>query len=90
MHQKIKCYLLHLDKFFSYWSKLPINDLTITAAILLETAGFIGNKYTHFYGFSYIFIVIFFIIFIVGPKNNFRPVESEIKITKNISTRQFF
>ncbi len=104
MHQKIKCYLLPLEKFFSYWSKLPINDLTITAAILLETAGFIGNKYTHFYGFSYIFIVIFFIIFIVSldavknkkivdariPKNNFRPVESEIKITKNISSRQCF
>ena len=24
------------------------------------------------------------------PKNNFRPVESEIKIAKNISPRQWF
>ena len=42
------------------WSKLPKIDLTVAAAISLETAGFIGNKYTHFYGFAYMFIVIFF------------------------------
>ena len=46
------------------WSKLPKIDLTVAAAISLETAGFIGNKYTHFYGFAYMFIVVFFIILI--------------------------
>ena len=29
-------------------SKLPKIDLTVAAAISLETAGFIGNKYNHF------------------------------------------
>ena len=48
------------------WSKLPKIDLTFASAISLETAGFIGNKYTHFYGFAYMFIVIFFIIFLIG------------------------
>ena len=76
------------------WSKLPKNDLTVAAAISLETAGFIGNKYTHFYGFAYMFIVIFFIIILISldafnnkkivdtriPKNNIRPIDSEIKI----------
>ena len=50
------------------WSKLPKVDLTIVAVISLETAGFIGNKYTHFYGFIYIFIVILFKISIDSVK----------------------
>ena len=41
------------------WFKLPKIDLTVATVISLETAGFIGNKYTHFYGFAYMFIVIF-------------------------------
>ena len=45
------------------WSKLPKIDLTVAAAISLETVGFIGNKYTHFYGFAYMFIVIFLSLF---------------------------
>ena len=44
------------------WSKLPKFDLTVATAISLETAGFIGKKYTHFYGFAYNFILIFLII----------------------------
>ena len=64
---KIQCYLLTLYKLLSYlmiiWSKLPKIDLTVAAAISLETAGFIGNKYTHFYGFAYMFIVIFLSLF---------------------------
>ena len=57
------------------WSKLPKTDLTVATAISLETAGFIGNKYSHIYGFTYMFIVLFFIIFIfsldsVMNKNN--------------------
>ena len=42
------------------WSKLPKVDLTIAALISIEIAEFIGNKYTYFYGFSYMSIVIFF------------------------------
>ena len=42
------------------WSKLPKIDLTFAAAISLETAGFIGNKYTHFYSFAYMLIVFFY------------------------------
>ena len=47
-------------------SKLPKIDLTVSAAISLETAGFIGNKYTHLYGFAYMFIVICFIIILIS------------------------
>ena len=86
------------------WSKLPINDLTFAAAISLETAGFIGNKYNHFYGFIYMFIVVFFIIFMISldavnnkkkfdatiPKNNIRPIESEIKVKNNINPGKWF
>ena len=86
------------------WSKLPKIDLTIAATILQEIAYFIGNKYTHFYGFTYMFIVVFFIIFMISldtvknkkivdariPKNNIRPIESEIKIENKINTRQWF
>ena len=41
------------------WSNLPKIDLTTSAAISLETAGFKGNKYTYFYSFAYMFIVDF-------------------------------
>ena len=85
-------------------SKLPKIDLSISAAISLETAGFIGNKYSHFYGFIYMFIVVFFIIFMISldavknkqiveariPKNNIRPIESEITIENKVSQRQWF
>ena len=86
------------------WSKLPKIDLTVAAAISLETAGFIGNKYSHFYGFTYMFIVILFIILMISldavknkktvdaqiPKNNIRLIESEITIEKNINQRKWF
>ena len=86
------------------WSKLPKIDLTIAAAISLETAGFIGNKYSHFYGFIYMFIVVLVIIFMISldtvknkkideariPKNNIRAIESEIKIENKIGQRQWF
>ena len=86
------------------WSKLPKIDLTVAAAISLETAGFIGNKYTHFYGFAYMFIVIFFIIILISldavnnkkivdtriPKNNIRPIDSEIKIENKIIQKNWF
>ena len=86
------------------WSKLPKIDLIIAAAISLETAGFIGNKYTHFYGFAYMFIVIFFIIILLSldavnnkkivdikiPKNNIRSIDSQIKIENKIIPKQWF
>ena len=86
------------------WSKLPKIDLTVAAAISLETAGFIGNKYTHFYGFAYMFIVIFFIIILLSldavnnkkivdtriPKNNIRSIDSQIKIENNLIPKQRF
>ena len=86
------------------WSKLPKIDLIVAAAISIETAGFIGNKYTHFYGFVYMFIVIFLIIILISleavknkklvdtriPKNKIRPIYSEIKIENNIFTKQWF
>tara|TARA_B100000963_G_scaffold305126_1_gene279215 strand:+ start:72 stop:281 length:210 start_codon:yes stop_codon:yes gene_type:complete len=48
------------------WYKLPKIDLAVATAISLETAGFIGNKYSHFYGFTYMFIVILFIILMIS------------------------
>tara|TARA_B100000927_G_C16044501_1_gene300520 strand:+ start:138 stop:419 length:282 start_codon:yes stop_codon:yes gene_type:complete len=86
------------------WSKLPKIDLTVAAAISLETAGFIGNKYSHFHGFIYMFIVVLFIIFMISldavknkeivvarmPKNNIRPIETEITIENKLSQRQWF
>ena len=86
------------------WSKLPKIDLTVATAISLETAGFIGNKYTHFYGFAYMFIVIFFIIILISldavnnkkivdtriPKNNIRSIDSQIKIENKIIPKQWF
>ena len=85
------------------WSKLPKLDLFFAVAISLETAGFIGNIYTHFYGFIYMFLVIFFIIIMISldsvknkkivdagnPKNNIRTIQSEIKIENKISPRQW-
>ena len=86
------------------WSKLPKIDLTIAAIISLETAGFIGNKYTHIYGFAYMFTVNFLIIILISleavknkkivdsriPKNNIRPIDSEIKIENKIIPKQWF
>ena len=86
------------------WSKLPTVDLTIAAAISLETAGFIGNKYTHFYAFAYMFIFVFFIIIMISldavknkkivenkiAKNNIRPIDSEIKIENKIISKRWF
>ena len=45
-----------------YLSKLPKIDLNLAVKISQETAGFIENKYTHFYGFTYMFIVIFLLL----------------------------
>ena len=86
------------------WYKLPKIDLAVASAISLETAGFIGNKYSHFYGFTYMFIVILAIILMISldavenqktvdaqiPKNNIRLIESEITIEKNINQRKWF
>ena len=86
------------------WYKLPKIDLAVASAISLETAGFIGNKYSHFYGFTYMFIIILFIILMISldavknkkivdaqiPKNNIRLIESEITIEKNINQRKCF
>ena len=86
------------------WFKLPKIDLTVATAISLETAGFIGNKYNHFYGFTYMFIVIFFIIFMISldavkikkladssiPKNNIRSIESELTFENKVNSKQWF
>ena len=86
------------------WSKLPKFDLIVAATISLETAWFIGNKYCLIYGFTYMFIIVFFIIFMISldavknkkiveakmPKNNIRPIESEIKIEKKVNQKQWF
>ena len=86
------------------WSKLPKIDLTVATVISLETAGFIGNKYTHFYGFAYMFIVIFLIIILISldavkneklvdtriTQNNIRPIYSETKIENKIISKQWF
>ena len=86
------------------WSKLPKIDLIVAATISLETAGFIGNKYTHIYGFAYMFLVNFLIIILISldavknkkivdcriPKNNIRPIDSEIKIENKTISKQWF
>ena len=86
------------------WSKLPKIDLIVAATISLETAGFIGNKYTHFYSFAYMFIVIFLIIILISldavkneklvdtriTQNNIRPIYSETKIENKIISKQRF
>tara|TARA_Y100000746_G_scaffold130757_1_gene111947 strand:+ start:197 stop:478 length:282 start_codon:yes stop_codon:yes gene_type:complete len=86
------------------WSHLPISDLNIAAVISLETAGFIGNKYSPLYGFVYMFSIIFVIIFMMSldavktksklekiePKNNVIPVQIQPKYEKKIESRQWF
>ena len=86
------------------WSKLPKTDLTIAAAISLETAGFIGNKYGELYGLTYIFSVALIIILMISldavktnnekniyiPKNNIRPIESKKAIENKYIPRQWF
>ena len=86
------------------WSQLPISDLTIAAAISLETAGFIGNKYSPLYSFAYMFSIIFLIIFMISldavkaksklekiqPKNKVVPVKIQQKYENKIESRQWF
>ena len=86
------------------WLKRNKIDLIVATVISLETAGFIGNKYNHFYGFTYMFIVIFFIIFMISldavkikklvdsiiPKNNIRSIESKLTIENKVSSTQWF
>ena len=86
------------------WSQLPISDLTIAAAISLETAGFIGNKYSPLHSFAYMFSIIFLIIFMISldaaktksklekiePRNNVIPVQIQPKYEKQIESRQWF
>ena len=86
------------------WSQLPISDLTIAAVISLETAGFIGNKYSSLYGFVYMFSIVFIIIFMMSldavktksklekiePRNNVIPVQIQPKYENKIESRQWF
>ena len=86
------------------WSNLPKTDLTVAAAISLETAGFIGNKYGEIYGFTYIFSVTLIIILMISldvaktnngkdiyiPENNIRPIQSKKTIENKIISRQWF
>ena len=86
------------------WSQLLISDLTIATLISLETAGFIGNKYSTFYSFAYMFSVVFVIIFMISldavktksklekiePKNKVIPVQIQPKYENKIESRQWF
>ena len=86
------------------WSQLPISDLTIAAAISLETAGFIGNKYSPLHSFAYMFSIIFVIIFLMSldavktkskleeiePKNNVIHVQIQPKYENKIKSKQWF
>ena len=86
------------------WSQLPFGDLTIATLISLETAGFIGNKYSPFYSFVYMFSVIFVIIFLISldaakrnsklgkiePKNKVIPVQIQKKHDNKIESKQWF
>ena len=86
------------------WSQLPISDLTIAAAISLETAGFICNKYSPLHSFAYMFSIIFVIIFMISldavkaksnlekiePKNNVIPVQIQPKYENEIESKQWF
>ena len=86
------------------WSQLPISDLTIAAAISLETAGFIGNKYSPIHSFAYIFSIIFVIIVMISldavkskselektePKNIVIPIQIQPKFEEKIESRQWF
>ncbi len=86
------------------WSQLPISDLTIAAAISLETSGFISNKYSPFHGFAYMFSIVFIIIFMMSldavktksklekieAKNKVVPVQIHPKEEREIDSRQWF
>ena len=86
------------------WSQLSISDLTIAALISLETAGFVGNKYSSLHGFVYMFSIIFIIIFMMSldavktesklekiePKNKVIPVQIQPKYENEIESRQWF
>ncbi len=86
------------------WSQLPLGDLTIANLISLETAGFIGNKYSPFYSFAYMFSVIFIIIFLLSldavksnsklekiePKNKVIPLQIQTKYENKIESKQWF
>ena len=86
------------------WSQLPISDLMIAAAISLETAGFIGNKYSPLHSFAYMFSIVFLIIFMLSldaveskskvekiePKNKVIPVQIQPKFENKIEARQWF
>ena len=86
------------------WSQLPIGDLTKATLISLETAGFIGNKYSPLYSFAYMFSIVFVIIFMISldavktksklkkiePKNNVIPVQIQPKYENKIESRQWF
>ena len=86
------------------WSQLPISDLTIATAISLETAGFIGNKYSPLHSFAYMISIIFVMIFMMSldavntksklekiePKNNVIPVRIQPKYENKIESKQWF
>ena len=86
------------------WSQLPLGDLTIATLISLETAGFIGNKYSPLHSFAYMFSIIFVIIFMISldavktkskleknePKNNVITVQIKPKYEKEIESIQWF
>ena len=65
------------------WSNLPKIDLIVSQAISIDIAGFIGNKYTHFDGFSYIFIFEFFMIFRISLVAVRNKKIVDLVITKN-------
>ena len=84
------------------WSQLPISDLMIATAISLETAGFIGNKYSPLHSFAYMFSIIFLIIFMISldavktkskletikSKNKVIPVQIQPNYENKIESRQ--
>ena len=86
------------------WSQLPISDLTIAAAISLETAGFISNKYSLLHGCAYMLSILFIMIYMISldavktksklekiePKNKVVPVQIQPKEEREIETRQWF
>ena len=66
-----------------YLAKASKIYLIIPAVSSLETAGFIRYKNTHFYGFTYIFIVVFFIILIISSDTVKNKQIVNAKIPKN-------
>ena len=86
------------------WSQLPFGDLMIATLTSLETAGFIGNKYSPLYSFVCMFSVIFLIIFLISLdaaqrnsklekielKNKFIPVQIQTKYENKIESKQWF